>query len=119
MARLRQRTRLIIFLPSNDAVEAAVVNQVVDTFRTKFGGATQSPPEPSSFIGFYRDDTANQWVMDEIVMLIVDADVRIDDPLLEQYLSDKKDEIKQLYTQKERPQQDVWITAHPLWVMES
>ena len=103
-------TRIIVVLPIPLSPEhSRVVKRVLDEMVSLFGGVTFSPQEPPSFFGMWEDDHG-EVENAKRMLVITDARLPLDDPLLNAYL----DYLK-IRCQRELGEQIIWMTMQSLY----
>lgn len=101
------RITVVFPIPSSPA-HSRVIKRVLDEWVSLFGGATFSPQEPHSIFGLWQDD--NGEVENASRMLaFTDAQLPIDDPLLNAYLDYMK-----IRCQRELGEKIIWIMVQSL-----
>jgi hypothetical protein len=119
-----ERTRIVFFLPNNNPAEAEAILAIIDLLkqrrrpprgRGKIQGFTQSRSIPATFEGFYWSSRRRRWIHDRVVLLTVDHEFSITDPLFHDEIDEWKQTISQLYSDKGSPQDEIWVITHPVW----
>jgi hypothetical protein len=119
-----ERTRIVFFLPSNNASEANAVNALIALLkqrrqpppgRGKITGFTQSRSIPAAFEGFYWSANRRRWILDRVVLLTVDHEFHITDSRLHAEIDEWKQTIATLYLDHGSRQDEIWVITHPVW----
>lgn len=114
MPTLTPRTRLDVFLPVNNPAEMSAAVRVREALVQRFGGATQSSLQSPVFRGYWVAPDGELYV-DEIAIATVDVDQDINDTRLQEGLDSLRGAMFAAYARAGSTQQEVWLTAHPLF----
>jgi hypothetical protein len=125
MVSYEDRLRVICHLPVTHPGEEKALKAIMNylrrqrTRRLGVNGFTLSKYLPAAFKGYWYDETkpkGKRWVEEDVVLGIVDY--KLPAPPQTVSLSGKIAElkmvIKESYDRYERPQDEVWVVAHPV-----
>ena len=114
------RTRVTCHLPVNNQQEERALVKVIAYIRAQreqglgVSGYTVSAMRPAAFQGWWWSDTTREWVADDIVLCLVDYQIRFNDPRLSAKVKELKRTIRKWYRHYGSPQEEVWVVAQQL-----
>jgi len=124
-----ENTRVEIFLPYIKAGEKSAAIGVINNIKKsrnpgsktyRYKGMTHSSTGSPVFTGAWRDTKKSKWVLDRLVILTLDLDISYQDSQkVEQEVSRLKNEVKNCYVQNGAKQQEIWMVAHPIGIVET
>lgn len=118
---LGEWTRVEILLPFKTAEEIQAGSEAIGYIknargpgkRHRYRGMTHSVQMPTVFQGAWWDKKKKKWVIDKLVVVILDLDIPYSNrPVVTKEASELKQQTDKFYTGT--PQKDIWVTTYSL-----
>ena len=117
-----RRTRLVCHLPLNRRPDQRKPNQlyVIHDFvkflkKSDLTGFSMSSLMDTVFTGFWRDQPADDFDEENVVLVMIDHPLDRNDPVLWEFIAQLKREIQRLYKRYAKEnEKEIWIVAHPI-----
>jgi hypothetical protein len=119
---IERRSRIVCHFPMNRLPTKAKPNQlrVVHGFirflkKTNLTGFTTSSLFENAWTGFWRATTAEEFELENVVLIVIDHPLDKNDPNLWDFIAEMKREIQKLYQRyADKKEQDVWIVVYSI-----
>lgn len=116
-----EHARIIIHLPHNTPGEASAVDSVISFLKEKrklpmrkgkITGFTQTRSSPTAFEGWWWSKMRQKWIHDNLILIVIDSELRTNDSLFKTEVNDLKRVIDQFYIQEGSRQEKIWVVTH-------
>lgn len=119
-----ERTRITFYLPEGRPDEAKAVASFITYLRSKRGtrrghgritGFTRTRTFPHPYEGWWWSTTRQRWVRDPLAVVVIDHELPIGDQRCQDQIDEFKQTAAKCYADAGRPQEEIWVVAHPIW----
>jgi len=112
------RTRVSCHLPVNKQQEEKAFFKVIAYLKRLkdegigVRGWTTSALRPPVFHGWWWSEEREEWLLDNIVLCLIDYHLGFEQPELSARVRELKQTIRRWYRHHQSPQEEIWVVAH-------